>query len=730
MTARPLPPQHQMALRQALALHQGGQVDQARRIYKQILAVQPASPDLLNLLGAAECQLGNTEEGARLLARSVKLAPGQSGAHHNLGNALNDLGRFQAALESFDRAVALRADHAEAWFSRGNALRGLVRSADAIASYERALALEPGYGDAWLNRGHLLLEAKRLSEAAESYARALALESGLAEAWSGQGNVLTLLGRFDEALQSYDRAVAVDPAYAEAWSNRGTALRRLDRLDDAVASYDRALQRLPDYAEALYGKGLTLEAQGRLEDAVAAYDRAVALKPALDSLMGQALHARMQLADWRDFDRRLDALAAGIAKGQKVSAPLPVQALIDDPRLQRQAAEIFARAETPPVTLDPPARHRHDRIRLGYFSSDFRNHPVAHLIASALERHDRTRFEVFAFSLADGPDDDWRRRVRTAADYFIDVSRLPDTDIARLARDKAIDIAIDLNGWTKGYRAGLFAERAAPVQASYLGYLGSMGAPGFDYLLADETLIPTDAQRFYSEAIAYLPSYQVNDGNQTASDKVFARAELGLPEDGFVFCSFNQVYKLTPQVFGTWMRILTRVPKSVLWLYVDNAVAMANLKAEAQKAGVEPDRLRFAERVSLGKHLARQKVADLFLDSHPYNAGATASNALRMGLPVLTRIGQSFPARYGASLLHAVGLPELITDTPEAYEALAIRLATHPEELAALRAKLATNLPTAALFDTEGVTRALEAAFAAMHERAQAGLPPETIRPW
>lgn len=729
MTASALPPQHQMALRQALALHQGGQVEQARDIYRRILAVQPANPDLLNLLGAAECQLGNAEEGAKLLARSIKLAPGQPGAHHNRGNALNDLGRFADAVVSFDHALALRPGYAETWFSRGTALRGLGDRVAAIESFERAVTLEPGYAEAWLGRGHILLELKRLPHALESYDRALAFESGLAEGWSGRGNVLTLLGRFEAALASYDKALAAAPAYAEAWSNRGTALRRLGQLDDAIASYDRALELLPDYAEAFYGKGLSLEEQGRLEDAAVVYERALAMKPGLDSLMGQALHVSMQLADWRGFDGRRNALAAGIDRGQKVSAPFPVQALIDEPELQRMAAKLFAEAEAQAAILNLPVRHSdHNTIRIGYFSSDFRNHPVTHLLAHTLEHHDRTRFEVFAFSLAAGPRDEWRRRVEAAADHFFDVAGLADVDIARLAREKEIDIAIDLNGWTKGYRAGVFAERAAPVQASYLGYLGTMGASWFDYLLADETIVPADSERFYMESIAYLPSYQSNDGGQKPSDKLFSRAELGLPDDGFVFCSFNQVFKLTPEVFDSWMRILTQVSGSVLWMYVANPIAIANLRAEAQKRGVDPARLVFAGRVPLEDHLARHRAADLFLDSHPYNAGATASNALRMGLPVLTRIGKSFPARMGASLLHAVGLPEMITDTPAAYEDLAVRLATRPGEMAEIKQKLALNLPESLLFDTERATRSLEAAFTKMIERARQGLPPAVIK--
>jgi predicted O-linked N-acetylglucosamine transferase (SPINDLY family) len=724
MTTSPLPPQHLLAMRQALALHQGGRIDEARQIYRQILGFHPDSPEVLTLLGAAECQQGNPAEGARLLGRSLELAPNQPNALHNRGNALNDLGRYEEAVASFDGALALRPDYTEAWFSRGNALRDLNKTAEAFASYDRALALEPGYAEAWLNRGRILQTQRRLQDALQSYDHTVNLEPQLAEAWNDRGNTLTLLGQFDAALQSYDRAVALDTAYAEAWSNRGTALRRLGRFDDAVASCDRALALHSDYAEALYTRGLALEALGRLPEAAKAFDQAMALKPGLDFLPGQALYARMQLSDWRDFEARRDGLATRIRNKEKAAAPFIIQALIDAPDLQKATAEIFAAAETAPAVLAPPDRHPpHDRIRVAYVSADFRNHPVAHLLAGVLESHDRSWFEIFAVSLADAPDDHWRRRIKAGVDHFFEASAMSDLDIARLIRSHEIDIAIDLNGWTEGYRSGVFAERAAPVQVGYLGYLGSMGTNAFDYILADDVLVPASQRPFYTEAVACLPCYQVND-RLDAAPQAAGRTDLGLPEDGFVFCSFNQNYKLTPNVFDSWMRILHQVPASVLWLYVTDATARANLKGEAHRRGIDPERLIFAGRVPLEDHLKRLAAADLFLDTHPYNAGATASNALRVGLPVLTRIGQSFAARMGASLLTAVGLPELITETPEAYEAMAVALATQPGELAQVKRKLADHLPESALFDPERGARALEKVFTAMYRRSQDGLPP------
>jgi predicted O-linked N-acetylglucosamine transferase (SPINDLY family) len=387
------------------------------------------------------------------------------------------------------------------------------------------------------------------------------------------------------------------------------------------------------------------------------------------------------------------------------------------------AEKYTAISDLPPL----PARQRSGRLRIGYFSSEFRNHPLTHLLAGMFERHDRNRFELFAFSFSGRPADAWTRRVRSGMDHWIDLAGKPTTEAAQIAREQGIDVAVDLTGMTEGCRADVFAQRVAPVQASYIGYLGTMGADYYDYLIADAVIIPPDKRGFYVEKIACLPSFQINDDSQKPSERVFTRAGLGLPEAGIVFGTFNRVYKILPDVFDSWMRILARVPGSVLWLYCGNLSARGKLKAEVQARGIDPARLVFAELLQPDDHLVRLKQADLILDTFPYNSGATASGALRAGVPILTRIGESFAARMGASLLTAVGLPELITETPEAYEDLAVALATDPARLAAIKAKLDANLPGSILFDTERATRGLETLFETMHARAQEGLPPEDI---
>jgi predicted O-linked N-acetylglucosamine transferase (SPINDLY family) len=372
---------------------------------------------------------------------------------------------------------------------------------------------------------------------------------------------------------------------------------------------------------------------------------------------------------------------------------------------------------------------RHNKIRLGYFSPDFREHPVSDLIAELLEIHNRNEFEIHAFSCGRDTQDKMNLRIKAGVDYFHDVHKQPDQDIAMLARSLKIDIAIDLGGYTQGARTRVFSMSAAPIQTCYLGYAGTMGTDYMDYLICDRLVIPKDKQNYYTENLVYMPnSYMVNDSQIKPSDKTFTRNDLNLPTEGFVFCCFNSIYKITPDVFAGWMRILQVVSESVLWIYSKNSFAIENLKQEATRLGVDENRLIFASRLELKEdHLKRIQSADLFLDTLPFNAHTTASDALRVGLPVLTRMGESFTSRVAASLLNAVNLPELITTSQEEYEALAIELATNPKKYKSLKDKLINNLPKAPLYDTPLFTRHIESAYKTMYERHREGLKPENI---
>jgi predicted O-linked N-acetylglucosamine transferase (SPINDLY family) len=748
----------------ALAFHQAGRLGDAETFYKQVLALNGKDLNTLNNLGTLYLQHGRLEEGVRLTARSLEIKSDQPYAHMNLGNGLKDLKRFDEALASYDRAIALKPDLAQAYYNRGNALSELKRLEEALADYGRAIVLKPDYAEAYYNRGNVLKELQRLDEALASYDRAITLRPNFAEAYYNRGGTLKELKRVHEALADCDRVIVLKPASAEAHFNRGNALKELNRLDEAVASYNRAITLRPDYADAYNNlgnslrdlknlddalacynrviaidpdnadaynnRGNVLQSLHRYDEAVSSYDRAIAIKPDLPYLVGSWLHSRMHCCQWNDLDNAYVKLILAIELGKKASTPFFFLAIPSSPALQQRCARVFIDDDhsASTVPLWGGERYDHDRIRIGYFSADFHNHATAHLMAELFERHDHSRFEIIGFSFGPPADDTWRQRLVNAFDRFFDVRTRSDKEIAALARELEIDIAVDLKGHTQDARIGVFAFHPAPIQVSYLGYPGTIGANYIEYLIADHTLIPEEHQQYYNEKIVYLPhSYQANDSTKVISDKPISRVELGLSEHAFVFCCFNNIYKITPDLFDIWMRLLRTVEGSVLWLLEGNVTAVNNLHLEAEKRGVSPDRLVFAPRMELADHMARHRQADLFLDTFYYNAHTTASDALWAGLPVLTCLGGTFAGRVAGSLLKAVGLPELITRSHEEYETLAIELASNAPRLAEIRTRLAKNRLTHPLFDMARFTHHIEEAYKKVYERYQAGLPPEHI---
>lgn len=695
------------ALRNAHLLHRSGRLAEARAACLQVLQLHPRQPEALNLLGIIAAQTGDAARAVALFGEVLQLEPHNVAALNNQGNALRALQQPAAALASYEKAIGIRPDHAPGHYNRGRALFDLRRYEEAVASHDKAIALEPQHAAAHFDRARALVELMRYEAAIASLERVIALRPGHAGAYYLRANALYSLERFEAAVADYDSAIALQPDDARAHHNRGNALFMLDRHESAIASYDRA----------------------------------IALDPNMVSSPAERLHARMHIADWRDFGPELARLKARIERGEAASNPFALLSLCGSATLQMQAARNWVRQKCPPSDAlgplpvpgalpdagAPLARGRHERLRIGYFSADFRNHATAALTAELFEKHDRSRVELIGFSFGADTGDELRRRVAAAFDRFLDVRQHSDEDIARLARSLRIDIAIDLGGFTRGSRPGIFALRAAPLQVGYLGYLGTMSASYIDYLIADDTIVPEAHRRNYCEKIVYLPSYQVNDSKRRIADRRFGREELGLPPTGFVFCCFNGTYKITPDTFDGWMRILNQVPGSVLYLLGGSGSLESNLRREAHARGVAPERIVFGARLPAPEYLARYRTADLFLDTLPYNAGTTASDALWAGLPVLTCMGETFAGRVGASLLRAAGLPQLIAATQEEYERLAVQLAGDPGLLGGIRATLTGNLRTAPLFDSALSARHLEAAYARMHERHRAGLAPEHI---
>jgi predicted O-linked N-acetylglucosamine transferase (SPINDLY family) len=688
--------QAQARFKEGFALHNIGQLAQAQAIYHQALKLQPRHFDSLHMLGVLAGQTNNPTQAVEWISKAIEVNPNIASAYSNLGNALNALKRHQAAIASYDKAIAIKPDYANAYASRGKAWYELKQYQAAVASYDKAIAIKPDHADAYCDRGAALKELK-LHQA---------------------------------AIASFDKAMAIKPDHALACCNCGVAWYELKQYQAAIDRYDRAIAIAPDYADAYANRAAALIELKQYQAAVHSYDRAIALRPGYEFLYGRRLHTRMRICDWSDTKNQVTELIQRIQRREKASPPFPVLALSAALPLQRIAAEIHVN-QNHPARLELgriSKRSNGEKIRIGYFSADYHNHATAYLMAELFAQHDRSRFELVAFSF--GPDmaDEMRTRIVAAFDKFIDVRHQSDKEVALLSRRLGVDIAVDLKGFTQDERAGIFAYRAAPLQVNYLGYPGTMGADYMDYLIADKTLIPETSQQHYAEKIAYLPnSYQVNDTQRRISDKVFTREELGLPRSGFVFCCFNNNYKITPSTFDGWMRILNQVEGSILWLIEDNPTAASNLRREAEQRGVNPERLVFANRLPMPDHLARHRAADLFIDTLPYNAHTTASDALWSGLPVLTCSGEAFASRVAASLLTAIDLPELITTTQEEYEALAVELATNPERLKAIKKKLERNRLTTPLFDTKLFTKHIEDAYSQMVERYQANLAPDHI---
>jgi protein O-GlcNAc transferase len=751
-------------LEHGMTAHRQGRLAEAERSYQAVLNVKRDDFDSLHLLGVVRWQQRRHDEASRLIKQALRVRPDSAEACANLGVVLQSLEQPGEAIAAYDRALAINPRYAKALCHRGDALRALGRNADALASYEKALAAAPDYAEAHVNRSVALRELGRDADALASFERALALWPANPEILYNRGNSLQSLGRFEDALRDYDAALAGNPHAAEAHNNRGCVLEKLGRREEALASFDAALALRPDNAEALYNRGNALLALSRHAEALASYDRTLALAPQrIDALhnRGQALvlmrryeeairafeavlaidpanpsasaglaNCRLLTCDWHGVAQIAERARAAAQSGDwSWVDPFAALCIFDEPADHLEYARAYVRRSARPTPPPPRVQTARERLRIAYLSSDFRNHPVVHLTAELYERHDRRHFEVIGISF--GPDDksESRARVVKAFDSFHDVRSMSDADAAALVRNLDIDIAVDLNGHTEGGRLGILARRPAPVAVQYLGYLGTMGADFIDYVIADAIVLPHDQQGCYSEKIVHLPEcFQISDSIRPVSPQAPDRGELGLPEDGFVFCCFNNAYKITPAVFERWMRVLKSVGGSVFWLYGANAPAMANLRREAQSRGVDPVRLVFAPALPLAEYRARLCRADLFLDTLPYNAGATANDALGAGLPIVTCAGRAFAGRMGASLLNAVGLPELITTDLDAYEALALKLATDRPLLESMRNKLLSNRATSPLFDAARTCRHIEAAYAAMWEIHQRGDSPRSFR--
>ena len=660
-----------------------------------------------------------------------KLAAAALKTKFEQGMVFHQQGKLADAERSYREILRQQPNHFGALHLLGVIAHRMRRMDRAIELIERAIALKPNYAMAYLDRGNVLLDLKRPADALASFDAAITLESDSAIAHNNRGKALHELRRLRDALESYDRAIALAPNIAAAHNNRGAVLSDLQRDTEALASYNKAIALKPNLSQAWFGCGNVFEKLHHHEDSVIAYAKVLKIDPQYPFAKGSMLHQKMLCCDWNEIDDLISEIDNEVASGKKSAEPFGYQAVAHSAQNFKRCAEIWAADRYPPseTPLWRGERYNNKKIRVGYLSGEFRNQVIPKLMTGLFELHDKNRFELFAFDNGWDDGSDYRIRINNAFDVIADISRLDDFHAATTIKQKQIDILVNLNGYFGEERNRVFSYKPAPIQVNYLGFSGTMGVDYIDYIIADKYIIPPEHKTFYTESVVYMPdSYQVNDTKRPIAVRVPTRREFNLPDRGFIFCCFNNSFKITPEIFDVWMRLLHKIDDSVLWLKEGNPAVSRNLRLEAAHRSIAPERLLFASRSKeYSDYLIRYKVADLFLDTLPFNAGATASDALWAGLPLLTCSGQTYAGRMAGSLLNAIGLPELITTTLDAYEQMAIDLATHPEKLTIIKRKLAENRLTTPLFDAKLFTKHIEAAYTAMFERHQAGLPPDHI---
>jgi len=649
----------------AINFFENGNLNESKKLCLEILEDEPKNFDILHLLGIISFQLKDYKKSSELISQAIKINPNNSEAYNNQAFVLKKLNRLKAAVESLNKAIKIKPDFIEAY-------NGL---------------------------GHLLVELNQLDAALKNFDKAISINPNFSEAYNNRGNILNKLNRYTESIESYDKAISINPNFAEAYNNRGGVQK------------DRKLY----------------------EDAHKSYEKAIKIKPNLDFMLGSLIYTKLHLCDWKYFDENLKKIEENIIKGNKSITPFASLLLLNSPSLQRKVAEIYfsAKYNSKNTLKSFEERPKNKKIRVGYFSADFRKHVMSDLLINLFECHDKSKFELIGFSFIPGKPDLMHNEIKKKFDQFFDVSLKTDKQIAQLSKDMNIDIAVDLMGYTTYARMGIFKESCAPIKINFLGYAGTSGTNHHDYIIADKIVIPKKYQKDYSEKIVYLPdSYKLEYSTRKISNKIFLKEEMGLPKNSFVFCCFNNNFKITPNVFNIWMNILKNVKDSVLWLTIkkNNQTVINHLKKEALKKDVDVDRLIFATRMpSTSDHLARLKLANLFIDTMPYNAHNTAGDALWVGLPIITLCGETFASRVGASQLNAIGLNELITSNDKEFENLATELANNPKKLQQIKNKLNNNKISKPLFNTKLFTKNIEKAYSIIYEEYLKKIPKKNI---
>ena len=668
----------------------------AKLIYENILVVDKKNSDALFFLSVILIKFKNYKKAGDLLEQVVLIKPNFADAYNNLGICLEKLNDLDGAKKNYNLAIDNRPNFAEAYNNIGVVFQKLRNFDQAILQYKKAISYKNLYLDAYINLANLFKEIKKFEEAIKNYDLAISLNPNLAEVYNNKGNAFKEIRKFEEAIKNYDLAINLNPNFAEAYFNAATALQDIKNFEKAVLYFETALL----------------------------------LDKEIPFCKGYLLHAKMLCCNWSGLNELYKEIYNDVEKNKYSATPFGYQAICDDESNLQKCAQLYSSKRFPEIknNLFSKKISKNKKIKIGYLCGEFREQATSILMTEVWEKHNKEDFEIIAFD--SGWDDKSLRRNRIikAFDKFIDISKMSDFDAAKLIYKEQIDILINLNGFFGTGRPVVFSYRPAGIQINYLGFPGTIGSKYIDYILCDQTVVPLESKKFYNEKIIYFPdSYQANDTKRNISDKKFLREELSLPKKSFVFCCFNNNYKITPNMFDVWARLLKKIDDSVLWLIEGNSEATENLKKEAKIRNIDASRLIFAKRMKLEDHLARHKNADLFLDTLPYNAHTTASDSLWAGLPVLTCLGKAFPGRVAASLLRSLDLPELITYSENEYVAKAEELALNPERLRVIKNKLDTNKFLQPLFNAELFCRSLESAFKIIFEKYSLGLETEDI---
>jgi protein O-GlcNAc transferase len=663
----------------AIHLHMTGDLDKAFSLYEEILHTKSNHHESLHYMGVIFLQKKDFKKSIYFISQSLEINPNNSIALSNLGLAYQNNHNYETACTVFQQALLINPNFANAHFNIATLYYHLFKFELAKLHLNIALDLNPLFIDSYNLLGNIYQKDRDFSNAISNYDKAISLDPTHANAYNNKANVLHSLNKTSEALDLYLQASKYDPLEPSIFNNIGNIYRDLNILDKSLYYYEMCKK----------------------------------LNPNFEFIDGSILTLNMLMCNWNNLDLLVSHLIEKVNNFQRVSAPFPLLAAVDDPMIHHKAAQIWANYKSSINTsfsnLDFSQHSK--KIKLAYFSSDFRNHAVSFLIAELFILHDRNNFEVIGFSISKNPDDQLTEQIKSTFDQYIYANELSDIEVFNICKALRIDIAIDLNGWTANNRYSLFSQRLAPIQISYLGYLGSMGSECYDYIIADEIIIPPHLQSCYSEKIIYLPSFQINDSRREDTRKFISKFDFDIPSNYFVFCCFNNVYKITPLVFDIWMRILVQVPESVLLLSGENVWASRNLLSQAISRGVDTNRIIFFDRSTRDDYLSRYSLCDLFLDTFPYCAGTTASDSLWSGVPILTCIGNSFASRMGASVLNAIGLQELITTDLLKYEELAVELASNFYYYSSVKRKLVSNKNSFPLFNPKEFTRTIEKAY-------------------